>query len=71
MGGGLDNAPYDYRQEDSMHDLVDSPPWLDCNYDPETFAPSPLRDRLIQATDGKLQKLAGSAEGSPLWTVQT
>ena len=56
MGEGLENVPM-IIAKDSMHDLVDSPSWLDCNYDPESFAPSPLRDRLIQATDGNLRSL--------------
>lgn len=56
MGEGLENVPM-IIAKDSMHDLVDSPSWLDYNYDPDTFAPSPLQDRLIQATDGKLRSL--------------
>jgi len=56
MGTGLENLPM-VIAKDSMHELVESPSYLDCNYDPENFAPSPLRDRLIQATDGKLRSL--------------
>ncbi|HCR31360.1 MAG TPA: hypothetical protein DIV79_15245 [Opitutae bacterium] len=59
MGVGLENVPM-IIAKDSMHDLVESPSYLDCNYDPETFAPSPLKDRLIQATDGKLRSLQDS-----------
>lgn len=59
IGMGVENVPLVIAR-DSMHDLVESPSYLDCNYDPETFAPSPLRDRLIQATDGKLRSLQDS-----------
>jgi hypothetical protein len=55
-GTGLENLPM-IIAKDSMHELVESPSYLDCNYDPENFAPSPLYDRLIQATDGKLRSL--------------
>lgn len=40
-----------------LGELAQSPSYLEHNYDPKSFAPSPLRDRHIQATSGMVHSL--------------
>lgn len=55
---GLNNENYPLViAKDRLEDLDRSPSYLEKVYDPESFAPSPMRDQLIRATGGMIHSL--------------
>lgn len=55
---GLNNENYPLViAKDRIEELDRSPSYLDKVYDPESFAPSPVRDQLVRATGGMVQSL--------------
>ncbi len=55
---GMNNENYPLIiAKDRLEELDRSPSYLEKVYDPESFAPSPVRDELIRATGGMIHSL--------------